>query len=193
MMPQIRLFGEVLRERIVAFRRNDITDYVQQQGSPRALYVDQHGIYRSDREASVQEVLAGKEPRHNGRALAELGVELILERNPQAKGRVERINGTLQGRLVKALRRSQIDDVEQANAFLEATFLPKLDTQLESPHAFTGECASAAPPCAISAVSSRFSKQKTCRTIGRYIRKMASLNWKSLRTATAASKTCHRL
>ena len=50
--------------------------YVQQQGLPRALYVDQHGIYRADREANVQEVLAGKEPQTQfGRALAELGVE----------------------------------------------------------------------------------------------------------------------
>jgi hypothetical protein len=106
--------------------------YVQQQGLPRALYVDQHGIYRADREANVQEVLAGKEPQTQfGRALAELGVELILARSAQAKGRVERMNGTLQDRLVKALRRSQIRDLEQANAFLEATFLPKFNAQFE--------------------------------------------------------------
>jgi len=110
--------------------------YVQQQGLPRALYVDQHGIYRADREANVQEVLAGKEPQTQfGRALAELGVELILARSPQAKGRVERMNGTLQDRLVKALRRSQIRDLEQANTFLEATFLPKFNAQFEVPAA----------------------------------------------------------
>jgi hypothetical protein len=108
--------------------------YVQQQGLPRALYVDQHGIYRADREANVQEILAGKEPQTQfGRALAELGVELILARSPQAKGRVERMNGTLQDRLVKALRRSQIRDLEQANTFLEATFLPKFNAQFEVP------------------------------------------------------------
>ena len=108
--------------------------YVQQQGLPRALYVDRHGIYRADREANVQEVLAGKEPQTQfGRALAELGVELILARSPQAKGRVERMNGTLQDRLVKALRRSQIRDLEQANTYLEATFLPKFNAQFEVP------------------------------------------------------------
>jgi transposase len=111
-----------------------LRDYVQQQGLPRALYVDQHGIYRADREANVQEVLAGKEPQTQfGRALAELGVELILARSPQAKGRVERMNGTLPDRLVKALRRSQIGDLAHANAFLEATFLPKFNAQFEVP------------------------------------------------------------
>jgi molybdenum-dependent DNA-binding transcriptional regulator ModE len=81
-------------------------DYVGQHGLPRALYVDQHGIYRADREATTHEILAGKEPQTQfGRAMAELGVELILARSPQAKGRVERMNGTLQDRLVKALRR----------------------------------------------------------------------------------------
>jgi hypothetical protein len=56
--------------------------------------------------------------------MEELGVELILARSPQAKGRVERMNATLQDRLVKALRRARISDLAAANAFLESTFLP---------------------------------------------------------------------
>jgi hypothetical protein len=108
-------------------------DYVREHGLPRGLYVDQHSIYRADREGNTQEILAGKEPQTQfGRAMAELGVELILARSPQAKGRVERMNGTLQDRLVKALRRLKIRDLEAANAHLEKTFLSKLNARFEA-------------------------------------------------------------
>lgn len=102
--------------------------YVEHRGLPRSLYVDQHSIYRADREPTNAEILAGKEPETQfGRAMRELDVELILARSPQAKGRVERMNGTLQDRLVKAMRRSGIKDLETANQFLEETFLPEFN------------------------------------------------------------------
>jgi len=102
--------------------------YVEQQGLPRSLYVDQHGIYRADREPTKAEVLTGKEPETQfGRAMRELNVELILAHSPQAKGRVERMNGTLQDRLVKAMRRAGICDLNAANQFLEETFLPEFN------------------------------------------------------------------
>jgi hypothetical protein len=50
-------------------------------------------------------------------------VELILANSPQAKGRVERMNGVLQDRLVKALRLAKINDLASANRFLEETYL----------------------------------------------------------------------
>jgi transposase-like protein len=110
--------------------------YVGEHGLPRALYVDQHGIYRADREATKQEILAKKEPQTQfGRAMGELGVELILARSPQAKGRVERMNGTLQDRLVKALRRLKIRDLGAANTYLEKTFLPKFNARFQVPAA----------------------------------------------------------
>ena len=102
--------------------------YVGQQGLPRSLYVDQHGIYRADWEPTKAEILAGKEPETQfGRAMRELDVELILAHSPQAKGRVERMNGTLQDRLVKAMRRAGINDLKTANQFLEETFLPEFN------------------------------------------------------------------
>jgi len=102
--------------------------YVGQQGLPRSLYVDQHGIYRADWEPTKAEILAGKEPETQfGRAMRELDVELILAHSPQAKGRVERMNGTLQDRLVKALRQAGINDLTTANQFLEETFLPEFN------------------------------------------------------------------
>ena len=65
-------------------------------------------------------MLAGKQPLTQfGRAMEELGVELIKARSPQAKGRVERSNGVMQDRLVKELRLAGIGGIEQANAWLE--------------------------------------------------------------------------
>jgi hypothetical protein len=104
--------------------------YVQRHGLPRALYTDRDSIYRSDREPTAAEVLAGQEPRTQfGRAMEQLGVGLILAGSPQAKGRVERCNGTLQDRLVKALRRAGIDDLSKANAFLEKTYLEEFNAR----------------------------------------------------------------
>jgi transposase InsO family protein len=78
--------------------------WVERFGVPQSLYVDRHSIYRSDREATAEELREGKSPRTQfGRAMDELGVELIMARSPQAKGRVERSNGVLQDRLVKEL------------------------------------------------------------------------------------------
>jgi hypothetical protein len=88
------------------------------------LYVDRDSIYRCEGQASVTEQLAGQERQTQfGRAMAQLGVELILANSPQAKGRVERMNGVLQDRLVKALRLAKINDLESANRFLEETYL----------------------------------------------------------------------
>jgi len=104
--------------------------YSARQGLPRALYVDRAGIYRSDREPTTEEILAEKEPQTQfGRAMETLGVQLILARSPQAKGRVERMNGTLQDRLVKALRQRKIKDLVSANKFVEEEFLPRFNAQ----------------------------------------------------------------
>jgi hypothetical protein len=102
--------------------------WVRQHGVPGSLYVDRDSIYRCERVATVAEQIAGQEPRTQfGRAMEQLGVELILAHSPQAKGRVERRNGLLQDRLVKELRLAGISDLEAANEFLEQTFLPALN------------------------------------------------------------------
>jgi transposase len=102
--------------------------YARKYGLPMSLYVDRDGIYRSDRQGTVEEQLRGQGPATQfGRAMKELGVELILAHSPQAKGRVERMNGTLQDRLVKELRLAGISDIAAANAFLDKTFLPALN------------------------------------------------------------------
>ncbi len=88
--------------------------YARARGLPRAIYVDKAGIYRAEE---------GSPPTQFGRAMAALGVELILANSPQAKGRVERMNGTLQDRLAKELRLRGVKDMAAANALLDGSFL----------------------------------------------------------------------
>jgi hypothetical protein len=87
--------------------------YARLHGLPRALYVDRAGMYR------VQDEDGKRTLTQFGRAMKELDVELICANSPQAKGRVERMNGTLQDRLVKEMRLREINTMAQANALLE--------------------------------------------------------------------------
>jgi hypothetical protein len=94
--------------------------YVARHGLPRSLYVDRDSIYRVTRAATADEELAGQRPLSQfGRAMRELDVEVICAHSPQAKGRVERRNGMLQDRLVKALRLAGIASLEEANRFVD--------------------------------------------------------------------------
>ncbi|HVA49272.1 MAG TPA: ISNCY family transposase [Pirellulales bacterium] len=104
--------------------------YTARHGLPRALYVDRHSIYRADWEPTPDEILAGIEPTTQfGRAMRDLDVELIRAHSPQAKGRVERVNRTLQDRLVKDLTRAGISDLESANRYLEETYHLRFNQQ----------------------------------------------------------------
>lgn len=89
-------------------------DFFHTYGLPVAFYSDKFSVFRvnSGRDAITQ----------FGRALHTLGIELICANSPQAKGRVERANKTFQDRLVKELRLQEIDNYQDANAFLP-TFL----------------------------------------------------------------------
>ncbi|MCE3224977.1 MAG: Integrase core domain protein [Nitrospira sp.] len=100
---------------------DSFTRYVMQYGVPLALYADKHTTYQSPAEPTGEERLAGTKPQSQfGRALSELGVELIAAHSPQAKGRVERLFNTMQDRLVKELRLAGIGTIEAANRFVEA-------------------------------------------------------------------------
>jgi transposase len=90
-------------------------------GIPGALYTDRA-------HWAVHTPTAGTEPdrrrlTHVGRALARLGIEHILGYSPQARGRSERANGTLQGRLVNELRIAGITTLVAANRYLQERFL----------------------------------------------------------------------
>lgn len=133
-----RIYARFFEEETLAAAFEIFQRYVLRQGLPRALYVDRASIYRSDREPTSAEMLAGKEPKTQfGRAMEELDVRLILARSPQAKGRVERMNGTLQDRLVKALRQRGIDDLTAANEYLAEEFLAPFNAKFMVPPAHT--------------------------------------------------------
>jgi transposase len=86
--------------------------YIERHGKPCALYVDKHGIFRNAQPTDHHDLT------QFARAMQELSIELICANSPQAKGRVERANRTLQDRLVKELRLQNICDIATANAFL---------------------------------------------------------------------------
>jgi hypothetical protein len=90
---------------------------------PHALYSDQHGIFvrESNRPPTCTEQRTGRRSlTQMGRALEEAGIGWIGAGSAQAKGRVERLWGTLQERLLVELRLARITTLEEANAFLPA-------------------------------------------------------------------------
>ncbi len=98
--------------------------WIERYGVPLALYVDWKNLYK--RPATPGERLRGEEPKTQfGRMCAKLDIEVIAASSPQAKGRVERIHGTHQDRLVKKLRRKQISSHEHANVYLQREYLPE--------------------------------------------------------------------
>jgi hypothetical protein len=93
--------------------------YVQSYGVPLALYADRHTTYKSPAEPTVADQLEGRVPQSQfERCVAELGSQVIHAQSPQAKGRIERLFGTFQDRLVKEMRLAGICTLEAANDFL---------------------------------------------------------------------------
>lgn len=98
--------------------------YSKKHGLPMSVYLDKHSTYKSTAKPSIQDELDNVEPLSQfERALKELGVEVIHAHSPQAKGRIERLFGTLQDRLVKEMRLRGIRTLEEGNRFL-AEYLP---------------------------------------------------------------------
>ena len=93
--------------------------YMQRWGIPLSVYLDKHTTYKSPAKPTIEEELEGMEPLSEfERALGELGVEVIHAHSAQAKGRIERLFGTLQDRLVKEMRLRGIKSLAGANQFL---------------------------------------------------------------------------
>ncbi len=94
----------------------------EEKGLPFSAYMDRHGsLKRNDDHWTLEEELRGvQDPTQVGRALQALEIEVIFALSPQAKGRVERLWGTLQDRLVSELRLAGATTVEQANVVLQA-------------------------------------------------------------------------
>lgn len=101
---------------------------VEKKGIPVALYTDGASHFATQRHYSYRVNLKyDYAPTQIERALKELGVELIIAGSPQAKGRIERLFGTLQDRLLKELKLHEISTVKKANNYLHKRFLPKFN------------------------------------------------------------------
>jgi len=98
--------------------------YIETKGIPISVYIDRHTTYKSNKKPSIEDELENREPLTQvGRALKELGVDVIFAHSAQAKGRVERLFRTFQDRLVKEMRLRKIRSIEEANSFLKE-YLP---------------------------------------------------------------------
>jgi hypothetical protein len=102
-------------------------NYFNKNGKPMAIYLDRFSTYKvnhknaeHDKEFKTQFQRAMED---------ELGIEVIFASSPQAKGRVERMNGTFQDRLVKEMRLAKINNLKDANSFIQKEFLPKFEKQ----------------------------------------------------------------
>src|SRR6202041_963254 len=88
--------------------------YLEEHGKPVAFYSDKHGIFR----VNSKDAIGGEGITQFGRALSALNIDIICANSPQAKGRVERMFGTLRDRMVKELRLTGISSIAAANAWL---------------------------------------------------------------------------
>jgi transposase len=93
---------------------NLLRQYLAAHGRPAGLYTDKHGIFR----VNMPNAGSGDNLTQFGRAMQSLEIPILCANTPQAKGRVERVNQTLQDRLVKEMRLLGIHTMQQANAYL---------------------------------------------------------------------------
>ena len=89
-------------------------EYLEAHGKPVAFYSDKHGVFRVNTAGAVQ----GDGMTQFGRSLHALNIDILCANTPQAKGRVERANKTLQDRLVKELRLRGISTIAAGNQLL---------------------------------------------------------------------------
>jgi transposase len=124
-----QLFGRFYDYEGVYPAMDSLKRYIRLYGRPVSVYLDKHSTYKTTREPSVEELLRGESAQTQfERACKELGIEVIHAHSPQAKGRIERVFGILQDRLIKEMRLERISSQEEANEFL-GRFLPVFNKQ----------------------------------------------------------------
>ena len=124
----------LFEEETTAAAMTVLSAWIKKYGIPQALYCDHKNAFVSNREPTVEEQLAGIEPKsHFESACEKLGIRVIAANSPQAKGRVERSHAVYQDRFVKELRLAGIGTIEEANRFLEATYLPAVNAKFARP------------------------------------------------------------
>jgi len=109
-----RTYGKFFKAETTKAYMVTVWEYIELYGLPLAFYPDKFSVFRINRPGCLKKELITQ----FGRACKELDIELICANSPQAKGRVERVNQTLQDRLVKEMRLAGISSIEEANRFL---------------------------------------------------------------------------
>jgi hypothetical protein len=100
-------------------------NYIERHGRPQSFYVDFGSVFSVNMNNAEREKKTQWE-----RMMRELGIEVIHAHSPQAKGRVERVNQTLQDRLPKEFRLAKVNSIDEANPFLRETdYLTKHNKQ----------------------------------------------------------------
>jgi transposase len=113
-----------------------LAEVIERRGLFCALYTDRGGHYFHTPEAGGR--VDRDRPTQVGRALAQLGIEHIAAYSPEARGRIERLFGTLQNRLPQELRVAGVATVEAANRYLAEVFLPAFNARFAVPAAEPG-------------------------------------------------------
>jgi hypothetical protein len=101
--------------------------YIRLYGLPQSVYLDRHSTYKITAKQTIEEELNDIQPMsHFEKSLAVLVVEVIHAYSPQAKGRIERLFGTFQDRVVKEMRLAGVTNIAEGNAFLDG-YLPEFN------------------------------------------------------------------
>lgn len=110
-------------------------DTIQRYGIPEALYSDYRTVFQSNKRLTLDETLKGKkvEATRFVKMLKRLGVDIHSTEDPRAKGRIERLWRTFQGRLVHELIKHKIGTLEEANRYINEVFLPKYNARFAAP------------------------------------------------------------
>lgn len=125
------VYEDTVEENMATFE-----NIVKKKGIPVSLYVDKDSKFITTRHGGLHvRIKKHQEKTQMQRAWEELGINVIFAESPQGKGRVERLWGTFQDRLVSELRLEGISSVEEANKYLHTTFLPKYNKRFtKEPH-----------------------------------------------------------
>jgi hypothetical protein len=114
-----------------------LRDTIRRYGVPLAVYRDRHGIFETPKGMPLtleEQLVDRRRPTQFGRALTELGIVSIAAQSPQAKGRIERVWGTFQDRLVVELGLAGACHITAANRVL-ARFVPRFNRRFAVPAA----------------------------------------------------------
>jgi transposase len=111
-----KVYMKFARSENTADAMRTMWEYILKCGIPMSIYIDRHSVYYAENKLT-----------DFTRAMKELGIETIFAKSPQAKGRVENRNKTLQDRLVKTLRQKNISTIAEANKYLAEEFIEEFN------------------------------------------------------------------